>query len=118
MSYAFKEDGTAFIGKSGSGRIYLDGINSRIYSDTYYNGTQLWMSKENGLYSYYGTNSQGLTFATTDNPNTVPEDAEVVITDTSMLDYYTTLATLKDTNAVWYKEGNTYYTTDATILKY
>jgi hypothetical protein len=30
MSYAFKENGTAFIGKSGRGRILLDGNKSTI----------------------------------------------------------------------------------------
>jgi len=28
MSYAFKDDGTGFIGKDGSGRIFFDGENS------------------------------------------------------------------------------------------
>lgn len=37
MSYAFKEDGTAFIGKEGRGRIYFDGDNSTIYSKNYIN---------------------------------------------------------------------------------
>ncbi len=32
MSYAFKDDGTGFIGKDGSGRIYFDGNKSLIYS--------------------------------------------------------------------------------------
>lgn len=35
MSYAFKEDGSAFIGKSGSGRIYFDGNKGKIYSGAY-----------------------------------------------------------------------------------
>jgi hypothetical protein len=33
MSYAFKDDGTGFIGKDGSGRIYFDGKSSQIYSN-------------------------------------------------------------------------------------
>jgi len=32
MSYAFKDDGTGFIGKDGRGRIYFDGNNANIYS--------------------------------------------------------------------------------------
>lgn len=32
MSYALKDDGTAFFGKDGKGRIYFDGNNARIYS--------------------------------------------------------------------------------------
>jgi hypothetical protein len=35
MSYAFKEDGTAFIGKDGRGRIMFDGNDATIYSATY-----------------------------------------------------------------------------------
>ncbi len=35
MSYAFKEDGTAFIGKSGMGRIMFDGTSSTIQSEQY-----------------------------------------------------------------------------------
>ena len=37
MSYAFKEDGTAFIGKDGKGRIMFDGNYAQIYSATYHN---------------------------------------------------------------------------------
>lgn len=37
MSFAFKEDGTGFIGKSGKGRILFDGNKSTIQSE-YYNG--------------------------------------------------------------------------------
>lgn len=32
MSYAFKDDGSAFIGKDGTGRIYVDGDNATLYS--------------------------------------------------------------------------------------
>jgi hypothetical protein len=35
MSYAFKEDGTAFIGKSGKGRIIFNGNESTITSENY-----------------------------------------------------------------------------------
>ena len=43
QSFAFKEDGTAFIGKSGMGRIYFDGTRGDIYSAN-------WLSKEDGMY--------------------------------------------------------------------
>ena len=36
MSYAFKDDGSAFIGKSGNGRIYFDGSDGKIYSSNWY----------------------------------------------------------------------------------
>lgn len=35
MSYAFKEDGTAFIGKSGKGRLLFDGTHSTITSERF-----------------------------------------------------------------------------------
>lgn len=35
MAYALMEDGTAFIGKDGRGRIYFDGNDAKIYSATY-----------------------------------------------------------------------------------
>jgi len=35
MAYALMEDGTAFIGKDGHGRIYFDGNDAKIYSATY-----------------------------------------------------------------------------------
>lgn len=37
MSYAFKDDGTGFIGKDGKGRIYLDGDKSQIFSSNWTN---------------------------------------------------------------------------------
>ena len=40
MSYAFKDDGTGFIGKDGKGRIYLDGDKSQIFSS-------MWTNQDN-----------------------------------------------------------------------
>ena len=37
MSYAFKDDGTGFIGKDGKGRIYLNGDKSQIFSSKWVN---------------------------------------------------------------------------------
>jgi len=42
MSYAFKEDGTGFIGKDGKGRIFLGGDNSTIYSNN-------WLIRKEGM---------------------------------------------------------------------
>lgn len=98
--------------------IYFHANCNILNRTTYYNNNELWMSKEDGLYSYYGTNNQGLTYATTDKPTISPVDPKVVVTGTTMLDYYTTLKTLKDNNAVWKKDGTVYYTTDEVILKY
>ena len=85
---------------------------------TYYKNDELWMSRGDGSYSYYGSNSLGLTYATTNTPNVTPYDSVVVVPETTMLDYYTTLETLKANEAVWKKEGNVYYTDDKTVLKY
>ena len=38
MSYAFKEDGTAFLGKDGRGRINFDGNNATLYSPSFETG--------------------------------------------------------------------------------
>ena len=43
MSYAFKDDGTGFIGKDGKGRIYFDGNSSTIYSSNWLGNTQQGM---------------------------------------------------------------------------
>ena len=43
MSFAFKDDGTAFIGKSGSGRIEIDGDNGTIRSAKWTNSNQSGM---------------------------------------------------------------------------
>ena len=37
MAYAFKDDGTGFIGKDGSGRIYFDGGKAQIFSSNWTN---------------------------------------------------------------------------------
>lgn len=37
MAYAFKDDGTGFIGKDGKGRIFLDGNKSQIFSSNWTN---------------------------------------------------------------------------------
>ena len=42
MSYAFKDDGTGFIGKDGRGRIYFNGNKSVIYSSQ-------WLDKQLGM---------------------------------------------------------------------
>lgn len=39
MSYAFKDNGTGFIGKPNKGRIYFDGDSSQIYSSSWYANT-------------------------------------------------------------------------------
>ena len=43
MSYAFKQDGTGFIGKDGKGRIHFDGDKSQIYSNNWKGFTKAGM---------------------------------------------------------------------------
>lgn len=43
MSYAFKDDGTGFIGKDGRGRIYFNGTDSTIYSSEWIGNEPLGM---------------------------------------------------------------------------
>lgn len=52
QSFAFKEDGTAFIGKSGAGRIEFDGTNSIIQSSGYSAGSGLKIDLNNGLLDF------------------------------------------------------------------
>lgn len=62
MSYAFTEDGKAFLGKEGRGRIYFDGDNSTIYSKNYTNNYGMkidlggdntpYIDMKNGLNNY------------------------------------------------------------------
>lgn len=53
QSFAFKEDGTAFIGESGFGRINFDGTKGEIKSSSYDTGTGLLINlKDNYISSY------------------------------------------------------------------
>lgn len=52
VSYAFKEDGTAFIGKSGKGRIVLDGNSSNIYNDGYKAGNGILIDLDEPYISF------------------------------------------------------------------
>lgn len=61
VSFAFKEDGTAFIGKSGSGRIHFDGTNSTIKSETWEkNKSGLFMDLDNGVIKLQSSGQQYL----------------------------------------------------------
>ena len=84
---------------------------------TYYVGNELWMSRDDGKYSYYGSNA-GLTHGTATEVMVTPSNAKVAIKGTSMEDYYTTLFDLMNSNAVWSKIGNVYETNDEQIIKY
>lgn len=49
MSYALKENGSMFIGKSGRGRIYFDGEEGKIYSGNYYLDEEQGIEAKNGM---------------------------------------------------------------------
>lgn len=49
MSYALKEDGTAFFGKSGRGRIEFDGTKGTIFSAFYENGNGMKIDLDNAV---------------------------------------------------------------------
>ena len=53
QSFAFKEDGTAFIGESGFGRINFDGTKGEIKSSGYDTGTGLLINLKNNYISSY-----------------------------------------------------------------
>ncbi len=49
MSYALKENGSMFIGKSGRGRIYFDGEEGKIYSGNYYSDEEQGIEAKDGM---------------------------------------------------------------------
>ena len=60
MSYAFKEDGTAFIGKSGFARIKFDGNESTIASESYTaNGYGMMIDLDDGFLDILGGHQTG-----------------------------------------------------------
>lgn len=82
MSYALKDDGTAFFGKDGSGRIYFDGNSSTIYSSQWKGNNKLGMllDVDDGYIELRGTSG---TFETQQNiviedPNSVDDTYLVV----------------------------------------
>ena len=61
MSYAFKDNGTAFIGQDGAGRIELDGTNAIIQSSNYQeNQSGSKFDLYNGQLFLFGNNSLGV----------------------------------------------------------
>lgn len=92
---------------------------------TYYSGDSLWMSRENGSYSYYGTHyvdgvAAGVTSATTNEPLIQPESPRVVLKGegkNSMEEYYVTLLDILQTAGDgWTLENGVYSTTSEAIL--
>ena len=62
-------------------KIYFHAGSTELERTTYYDGNQLWMSRKNGTYAYYGTDAEGnLTSATTQEALIVPEKASLAVT--------------------------------------
>lgn len=68
MSYAFKEDGTAFIGKSSMARINFDGSNATIYSSGYNQENSAGM-----MIDLYGNNRKPAIYLQSANGNSIME---------------------------------------------
>ena len=68
MSYAFKEDGTAFIGKSSMARINFDGNNATIYSSGYNQENSAGM-----MIDLYGNNRKPAIYLQSANGNSIME---------------------------------------------
>jgi hypothetical protein len=61
MSYAFKEDGSAFIGKSGFARIKFDGNESTIASESYTSGSYgMMIDLDDGFIDILGGKQTGI----------------------------------------------------------
>ena len=110
-------------------KIYFHAGSTELERTTYYDGNQLWMSRKNGTYAYYGTDAEGnLTSATTQEALSVPEKASLAVTkgdntdtqtwdaeDVGMEGYYVTLKDIAEDlfdNVTWTYE-NGVYTTEA-----
>ena len=82
---------------------------------TYYNGGSLWMSREDGKYSYYGTSGSDMTNGVV---ATVGETSDrVVVKGKTMEEYYVTLADIVATSAhAWTYANGVYTTTHTDVL--
>jgi hypothetical protein len=70
--FGFKEDGTAFIGKSSGGRIKFDGNNSTIKSASYDTGKGLLLDLDNPTFDLKYGNDSLIKFDPTDSDKTDP----------------------------------------------
>ena len=97
---------------------------STLERTTYYKGSELWMSREDGKYSYYGTaeGNTGVTYASAITPLVTPADAKVVLSGegkNSMQEYYIGLEDIvaKDSHN-WSMENGVYTTTSAEVIEW
>ena len=119
-------------------QIYLDEIacqelliNGGFHADvdtlsrtTYYRGGELWMSREDGNYSYYGTaeGNTGVTYASTSTPLVTPESTRVVLSGegkNSMQEYYVGLEDIVASDAhEWTYENGVYTSTASEVIEW
>ena len=94
---------------------------------TYYRGDSLWMSSENGNYSYYGTaydgtTPVGVTYASTKNPLRTPAETKVVLSGegkNSMNEYYVGLEDIVATDTHgWELLNGEYVTTNSEVISW
>lgn len=116
-------------------KIYFHAGSTELERTTYYDGNQLWMSRKNGTYAYYGTDAEGnLTSATTQEALSVPEKASLAVTkgnntdsqtwdteDVGMEGYYVTLKDISEDlfdDVTWTYENGVYAATEEKVLDY
>ena len=96
---------------------------STLKRTTYYRGEELWMSRGNGSYSYYGTaeGNTGVTNASTNQPLVTPENAKVVLSGegkNSMREYYVGLEDIvADLSQDWTLEDGVYTSTSSELIE-
>lgn len=116
-------------------QIYFHAGSTELKRTTYYDGNQLWMSRKNGTYAYYGTDAEGnLTSATTQEALSVPEKASLAVTkgnntdsqtwdteDVGMEGYYVTLKDISEDffdEVTWTYENGVYATDASKVIDY
>ena len=83
---------------------------------TYYNDDALWMSRDDGKYSYYGTSGSDLVNAVVDTVGDTT-GSKVVITGQTMEEKYYTLYDVKESAATWTLNEGVYSSTDLTLIE-
>lgn len=82
MTYAFKDNGTAFIGASGKGRILFDGTRGTITSENYNSiGSGISIDLTEGIQKFVNLNNEDQYFVNIDTSNTnlEPHDSALAI---------------------------------------
>lgn len=84
---------------------------------TYFEGSELWMSRGNGTYSYYGSQNGYLTSGSATEAKVTPETVTNAIANSSMEQHYTTMYDIKDLDVEWTYENGVYTSTDEKAKK-